>query len=57
MSAKIIEPHRYKKTTRKKVEKAKLAKKNNLKYKKYINNIKVKKKICINKYKNYIINF
>lgn len=53
MSAKIIEPHRYKKTTRKKVEKAKLAKKNNLKYKKTkLKNIKDNKKISYNKKSN-----
>ena len=45
MSAKIIEPYRYKKTTRKKVEKAKHAKKTNLKYKKTkLKNIKDNKK-------------
>ncbi len=45
MSAKIINSHRYKKTTRKKVAKAKLAQKNNLKYKKEkFKNIKEKKK-------------
>lgn len=53
MSAKIIEPHRYKKTTRKKVEKAKLAKKNNLKYKKTkLKNIKNNKKSSHNKNAN-----
>lgn len=53
MSAKIIEPHRYKKTTRKKVEKAKLAKKNNLKYKKTkLKNIKNNKKSSHNKNTN-----
>lgn len=45
MSAKIIDSHRYKKTTRKKATKAKLAKKNNMKYKKEkLKNIKENKK-------------
>lgn len=45
MSAKIIDPDRYKKTTRKKVAKAKLAEKNSLKYRKEkLKNIKENKK-------------
>lgn len=45
MSPKIIDPHRYKKTTRKKVQKSKEAQKKNMKYKKTkLKNIKDNKK-------------
>lgn len=53
MSAQIISPNRYKKTTRKKVEKAKIAQKNKIKYKKEkLKNIKENKRVIENSFVN-----
>lgn len=53
MCAQIISPNRYKKTTRKKVEKSRLAQKNKAKYKKEkLKNIKENKRVIENSFVN-----